>query len=171
MTARAIDLAILPGYARYRGRRFPCAVGRGGIGLKRAEGDGLTPTGTWRIGEVWYRPDRVAAPRFAGPLRRIGPRDIWSDDPRDPAYNLAGRAPDHPFSHEYLRRADPLYDMIAVLDYNWPLATPGMGSAIFLHVWRKPRHPTAGCIAFAPDVLRRILETWQPDARVVVSAA
>jgi len=167
----ARDLVVGRGRARYRGLSVPCAVGRGGIGRKRGEGDGITPQGCWRIAEVWYRPDRAAGPHFRGPVRETGPRDIWSDDPRDPAYNTPARGPGYPFSHERLHRADPLYDMFAVLDYNWPEATPGKGSAIFLHVWRKPRHPTQGCIAFAPDVLRFIIDTWQPDARVVVRPA
>ena len=46
--------------ARFRGRRFPCAVGRGGIGEKRAEGDGITPVGRHRIEAVLRRPDRVS---------------------------------------------------------------------------------------------------------------
>jgi L,D-peptidoglycan transpeptidase YkuD (ErfK/YbiS/YcfS/YnhG family) len=47
---------------------------------------------------------------------------------------------------------------------------PGRGSAIFLHVWRKPRHPTAGCIAFARDDLAWILAHWQRASRVVARA-
>ncbi len=168
MTPGAFDLVIAGGRARYRGQSFPCAVGSGGIGRKRGEGDGITPLGRWRIAEVWYRPDRIARPRFKGRVRMIGPRDIWSDDPRDPAYNNAARGPGYKFSHERLRRADALYDMLAVLDYNWPKATPGKGSAIFMHVWRKPRHPTEGCIALAPDMLRFIIESWRHDSRVVV---
>ncbi len=168
MTPRAFDLVIAGARARYRGRSFPCAVGRGGIGQKKGEGDGITPIGRWRIGEVWYRPDRIARPRFNGPVRIIGLRDIWSDDPRDPAYNRAARGREYGFSHERLRRADALYDMIAVLDYNWPEATSGKGSAIFMHVWRKPRHPTEGCIAFSADVLRFIIESWGPASRVVI---
>jgi L,D-peptidoglycan transpeptidase YkuD (ErfK/YbiS/YcfS/YnhG family) len=29
-----------------------------------------------------------------------------------------------------------LYDAYGVLDYNWPNAEPGKGSAIFIHAWR-----------------------------------
>ena len=57
------------------------------------------------------------------------------------------RAPYEP-SHEKLRRADPLYDVIMLTDWNWPQAQAGKGSAIFLHQWRRPGYPTEGCIAF-----------------------
>jgi L,D-peptidoglycan transpeptidase YkuD (ErfK/YbiS/YcfS/YnhG family) len=165
---RACDLVVTQTGARYRGRVYPCAVGRGGIGVKRGEGDGITPVGTWRIAEVRYRADRIVAPAAAMPMAPIGPADIWSDDPADPNYNRERTARAYPFSHERMFRADPLYDLVAITDFNWPNAIAGAGSAIFLHAWRKPRHPTAGCVAFAPPVLRVILESWVPEARIVI---
>lgn len=157
--------------AHFAGRRFPCAIGRGGIGEKRAEGDGITPTGTHRLEGLLYRPDRPAghagARIFPG-ARPIGPCDGWSDDPADPAYNAAIRLPRGP-SHERLRRADPMYDLIGVLDWNRHPVVAGKGSAIFLHVWRGPRRPTAGCVAFrAPDLLW-ILARWTSGSRVIVT--
>ena len=101
------------------------------------------------------------------PGRPIRPGDLWSDDPADPAYNLKVRAP-HPFSHEHLRRADPLYDIVLLTDWNWPDAVQGHGSAIFLHQWRRPGFPTAGCVAFRRDHLRRIATMIAPGARLVV---
>ncbi|HEU0222264.1 MAG TPA: L,D-transpeptidase family protein [Paracoccaceae bacterium] len=148
--------------ARFGRRHLPCAIGRSGIGAKRAEGDGITPRGAWRVEAVWFRPDRL---RVHG--RAILPRDAWSDDPRDPRYNQPVRLP-HPFGHERLRRPDPLYDLLAVLDFNRPRPVPGAGSAIFLHVWRGPRLPTAGCIAFRRADLLWLLARWKPRSRVIV---
>lgn len=99
--------------------------------------------------------------------RAQGAGDLWSDDGADPAYNHLVRAP-HPFSHERLCRADPLYDIVLITDWNWPDAKPGRGSAIFLHQWRKPRHPTEGCIAFRRDHLRWIARRIVPGSRVIV---
>lgn len=156
------DLVVGRWGARFLGRRFPCAVGRGGIGEKRREGDGITPAGCHRIEAVLVRRDRHA---LAG--RAIGPRDGWSDDPGDPAYNCLVRRP-HGFRHEALRRADPMYDLVAVLDWNRHPPVAGGGSAIFLHVWRAPRQPTAGCIAFRREDLAWILARWTPRSRVLV---
>lgn len=163
------DIVVTRWGARFAGHSFPCAIGRGGIvaaRLKR-EGDGATPAGRHRIVGCLYRPDRLApgeVPDWAVP---IGPGDLWSDDVRDPDYNLMVRAP-HPFGHERLRRADPLYDLVLITDWNWPFAEKGRGSAIFLHAWRKPRHPTAGCVAFAPADLRRIARRLRPGDGVEV---
>jgi L,D-peptidoglycan transpeptidase YkuD (ErfK/YbiS/YcfS/YnhG family) len=100
--------------------------------------------------------------------KQISLSDVWSDDPQDPDYNHGFHGPDHPYSHERLYRSDPLYDAFGILDYNWPIAVPGAGSAIFLHIWRKPRHPTEGCVAFDRRNLVWIFENWQPRSRVVI---
>ena len=98
---------------------------------------------------------------------RIGPCDLWSDDPKDDNYNLMVRAP-HGFSHEKLRRADPLYDLVILTDWNWPFAVPGRGSAIFLHRWRRPGYPTAGCVAFDPQDLLWIAQRIRHQTRLIV---
>ena len=129
-----------------RGRVLPCSIGRGGLSADKREGDGATPTGQHRIVGLLYRPDRVARP--ATWARPILPGDLWCDASGHAAYNHPVRAPFAP-SHEALRRADPLYDIVLVTDWNYPDAQPGAGSAIFLHQWRRPGFPTAGCIAMA----------------------
>lgn len=152
---------------RFLNRMFPCSIGRGGIvpARRKREGDGGTPTGVHRIVGMLYRPDRMAQPAdWALP---IGPMDLWSDDPKDPDYNLMVRAP-HGFSHEKLRRADPLYDLVILTDWNWPMAVPGRGSAIFLHRWRRPGYPTAGCVAFAPQDLLWIARRITYGTRLIV---
>ena len=154
--------------ARFGGRRMPCAVGRGGIGEKRTEGDGVTPAGRHRIEAVLARPDRLPL-RLVRRLgaRAIGPADGWSDDPADPRYNRLVRRP-HGFGCEAMRRADRQYDLVAVLDWNRDPVIAGRGSAIFLHVWRSPRRPTAGCIALRRADLAWVLARWTPRSGVVV---
>lgn len=149
------------------GRVFPCTIGRGGLVAADAkrEGDGGTPRGVHRIVGMLYRPDRLPAPQPWA--EAIGPMDLWSDDVRCPDYNHLVRAP-HPFSHEALRRADPLYDLVLVTDWNWPVAVPGKGSAIFLHQWRRPGYPTAGCVAFSRKDLHWIAARVQPGARLII---
>ena len=162
-----LDMVLTPTGLRFQGRRFACTIGRGGVvaAERKREGDGGTPTGTHRIVGMLYRPDRMARPTdWALP---IGPSDLWSDDVRDPDYNLMVRAP-HEFSHERLRRADPQYDLVLITDWNWPYSVPGRGSAIFLHRWRRPCAPTAGCVALAPQDLLWIAQRLRPQSRLIV---
>lgn len=161
------DIVITRMGARFLGRRFACTVGRGGVvppGAKR-EGDGATPAGVHRIVGMLYRADRL--PRPADWALPIGPGDLWSDDGADPAYNHMTRAP-HGFSHERLRRADPMYDLVLITDWNWPDAVPGRGSAIFVHQWRRPLRRTAGCVAFARADLHWIARRVVPGTRLIV---
>ena len=162
MTPR--DLVLTPMGVRFGGITYPCTLGRGGVRRDKREGDGATPRGVHRITGMLYRPDRLARPApWAAP---IGPRDLWCDDPAHPAYNQPVRAPFRA-SHERLRRADRLYDLVLLTDWNEG-GTPGAGSAIFLHRWRKPGHPTEGCIAFQPDHLRRLAARICRGTRLIV---
>lgn len=130
-----------------------CAIGRGGIGVKAGEGDGVTPTGTFRIRRVLYRPDRVASPRTNLPVAAIAEDDGWCDAPGDAAYNKPVKLP-YPASHEKMWRDDHLYDVVVVLGFNDDPVIAGKGSAIFLHVARPDYGPTEGCVALPlPDLL------------------
>ena len=158
-------MVLTPLGLRFMGRHFPCSIGRGGLRADKREGDGATPRGIHRIAGLLYRPDRIARPApWAVPIR---PFDLWSDDPNDSQYNLLTRAP-YPHSHEKLRRADPLYDLVLITDWNWPLATPGHGSAIFIHQWRRPGYPTEGCVALRRDHLHWIARNTPPGTRLIV---
>ncbi len=162
------DMVLTRQGLRFRGRLYPCSIGRNGVTRDKREGDGATPVGVHRLVGMLHRPDRMARPcDWALP---IGLRDLWSDDPRDQDYNLMVRAP-YPHGHERLRRADPLYDLIIITDWNWPRAERGRGSAIFIHAWRKPGYPTAGCIALDPGDLRRIAPLIRYETRLIVPAS
>ncbi|MDC0737922.1 L,D-transpeptidase family protein [Cognatishimia sp. SS12] len=159
------DLILTRTHLRFGHVRLPCTVGRGGIRGDKRESDGATPVGSHRIVGLLYRPDRLTAPRpWARP---IGICDLWSDDSGDAQYNQLVRAPYLP-SHEKLRRADPLYDIVLLTDWNWPDATPGCGSAIFLHSQRRPGYPTEGCIAFRRDHLLWLVSRIELGHRLIV---
>ncbi len=161
------DLVLTPRGLRFLGRIFPCSIGKGGLTNDKREGDGATPTGMHRIVAMFYRADRVSVNN--GWAHPIGPRDLWSDDASDVAYNHLVQAP-YDASHERMRRADPLYDLVIVTDWNWPNAVPGKGSAIFIHQWRRPGFPTEGCLAFRRDHLHWIARRIKPGTRVIIPA-
>lgn len=160
-------MVLTPVGLRYRGRILPCSIGRCGVTTGKSEGDGATPAGTHRITGLLFRPDRIRRPTpWARPIR---PGDLWSDEVSDPAYNTAVKAP-HRFSHEHLRRADPLYNLILLTDWNSQPTRPGCGSAIFMHQWRRPGFPTEGCIALCSRDLREIARYAAPGTKLIVPA-
>ena len=163
---KSTDIVVTPMGVRVMGRKLPCTVGRGGLTDRKAVGDMATPRGVHRIVGVMYRPDRMARPTdWALPIK---PGDLWSDAVTDDNYNLMVRVP-HPYSHEDLRRADPMYDLVIVTDWNWPNAVKGRGSAIFMHQWRGKGRPTAGCVAFRRDHLRWVAAQIRHETRLVIA--
>ena len=161
----AFDMVFASGRLHYLGRAMPATCGRGGVCDDKREGDGATPRGVLRIAAVMYRPDRVTSP---GPWAvPIYPGDVWCDDPAHASYNHLCRTP-LPASHEQMRRADPQYDSVMITDWNWPKARPGAGSAIFLHQWRRPGAPTAGCVAVARPDMHWLAARAAPGTRLVV---
>lgn len=163
------DLVLTPAGVRFAGRLLPASLGRAGIAGDKREGDGATPAGIHRVLGLLYRPDRIARhllPRWARPIHL---EDRWCDLSGHPDYNHLTRRP-FGKSAERLRRADPLYDLVLPLDWNWPEAVPGRGSAIFIHQWRRPGYPTAGCLAFSRADLLFIATRAAPGTRVIVPA-
>lgn len=135
---------------------FRVALGRGGIGIDKREGDGATPAGLLPLRAVLYRPDRLSAPQSAVPTRPLTVADGWCDDPGHAAYNRPVRLPIDA-SAEALWRDDAVYDIIGVLGWNDEPVEPARGSAIFLHLARPDFGPTEGCIALPLDALLHVL--------------
>ena len=162
------DIVVGRWGARVGGRVLPCAIGRGGIRVRKIEGDGATPAGTFALRRLYWRSDRLQRPRTALACTPIGPRLGWSDDSRDPLYNRPcglGRG----FSAERMRRGDRLYDLVVATSHN-EAGVPGAGSAIFLHLRRGLGPRTAGCVAFRRDHMLWVLRRAGPRSRLVIRA-
>ena len=168
--AGSLDLVVGAWGARFAGRRFACSLGRGGVvaAAAKREGDMASPAGAWRLLGGYFRADRLARPATALPLVPLGPRQGWAEDPDDPRYNLPVSHP-HAYPVDRMRRGDPLYDICLVADHNRDPVVPGAGSAIFVHLWRGPRRPTAGCVAFRRPDLEWIIARWTRRSRLVIS--
>ncbi|MBV9953864.1 MAG: L,D-transpeptidase family protein [Pseudolabrys sp.] len=146
---------------------IPVALGRGGIKANKREGDGATPRGIFRLRRLWWRADRHPRPHTMLPVRRIGPRDGWCEDPGDRNYNRRVDVP--PGSNaDRLARADALYDFIIEIDHNTRPRIAGRGSAVFIHIARQGFAPTAGCVALTMPALRRLLANVGPRTKIMI---
>ncbi len=173
------------GTITFKGKTFPCALGRSGVipGDAKREGDGATPSGTYPLRTLWIRLDKCRGlePKCVLPRRTISILDGWSDDSASPNYNRYiqlefdkdSKDPKDitPESHEVLWRQDDVYDLIVDLGYNDNPPVPGRGSAIFLHVARPEMTPTAGCVAMKKDDLVELLAMIDADTQIEILEA
>lgn len=145
------------------------AIGRGSVRALKREGDGATPPGRFPVRGILFRADRAPRPSTHLPVRAIGDRDGWSDDPLDRNYNRLIKLPSGR-SAESLKRGDDLYDLVLVLGYNDRPRVRGKGSAIFMHLARPGYTPTEGCIALSRRDLYAVLAEIRCGTDIVVMA-
>lgn len=148
---------------------FRAALGRSGRSSRKREGDGATPIAAMRILHGYFRRARVSGPLLTRlPMTAIGATMLWCDAPADANYNRPVRAPFRP-SHEKMLRADGLYDICLVMDWNISGRRRNLGSAIFFHCARPGYPPTEGCVAVDPSDMRRLLPLIGPGTVVRVT--
>jgi len=66
---------------------FKCSIGKNGSNNNKKEGDKTTPKGIFRIGNIFYRPDRVNKPTSNLKTVIIKKNMGWCDDPSSRFYN------------------------------------------------------------------------------------
>ena len=127
--------------------KLRCSVGKKGFNRKKIEGDFTTPKGTFKLGNIYYRPDKVRKPVSKLKLIPIRRNMGWCDDPKSKSYNkLIKIKKNLKIGYEELYRKDSKYDYLILIEYNYKNTIRFKGSAIFIHL-TKNYSPTKGCIA------------------------
>tara|TARA_X000000950_G_C13375178_1_gene442015 strand:+ start:18 stop:518 length:501 start_codon:yes stop_codon:yes gene_type:complete len=144
-----------------------CTIGKRGIGLKRKEGDLITPKGKHKIKYILYRNDRVK--NIQSKIKKVIIRKNmgWCDDPKSKNYNKLIKSP-YPYSYEKLYKKENIYDIILVLNYNMNPIIKNKGSAIFIHVAKKNYKKTEGCVALKKSDLLKIIKVLKRNTTVMI---
>tara|TARA_B100000745_G_scaffold276160_1_gene206002 strand:+ start:400 stop:891 length:492 start_codon:yes stop_codon:yes gene_type:complete len=124
---------------------FKCSIGKNGLKKNKIEGDQCTPKGTFQIGHIYYRSDRIIKPVTSLKIKKIKQNLGWCNNSKSKFYNKEVNI-QKLNGFEKLYRRDNKYDIILVIKYNYTKVVPNRGSAIFLHL-TKNYEPTAGCLA------------------------
>lgn len=161
---------------------FPVVVGRNGLGWglglagyksagpEKGEGDGRAPAGAFTLGTAFGSAPKPP-PETKFHYIHAGSNDFFVDDPRSADYNTWVRVEDGSDpktrwrSFERMARTDSLYEYGIVVNHNTDPIVKGRGSAIFLHVWRSPSSPTAGCTAMQRENMIFLLQWLDPDRK------
>ena len=166
---------------------IPVVVGRSGLGWgvglhadglpgpHKVEGDGKAPAGIFALGTSFgyglLQPDGCSYP-----YRQATEYDYFIDDIDSPVYNqwmsLADSSKKDPQyfwrSFERMKRDDDLYELGIVVKHNMDPVVVGRGSAIFLHIWRGPDQPTAGCTAMSKENLLKVMRWLDPSKNPIL---
>jgi L,D-peptidoglycan transpeptidase YkuD (ErfK/YbiS/YcfS/YnhG family) len=156
------------GYLEYKNFKFRCALGKAGVKTKIKEGDNITPKGTYKILNIYYRKDRIKKIKSSINKIKINKNMGWCDDTLSKYYNKQIKLPSK-FSHEILYRKDNIYDIVCVINYNINPTLKNKGSAIFLHIAKKNYQRTKGCIALKKSHLITLLSIIKKNTKIKIS--
>jgi L,D-peptidoglycan transpeptidase YkuD (ErfK/YbiS/YcfS/YnhG family) len=151
-----MNIKINKHYLLYKDFKIRCCIGKSGIKKAKKEGDLSTPKGTFKIGLLYYRKDRIKLPNCKIKKKFIKKNMGWCTDSRSQKYNKEVYFPTK-YRAEKLYRKTHVYDLIIHIKHNCLPTKKYKGSAIFLHVARKNYKKTEGCVAISKkDFLKLI---------------
>ena len=124
---------------------FKCSIGKKGFTSSKIEGDKKTPKGTYTLGPLFYRKDKIKTPITKLKKKIIKKNMGWCDDTSSFFYNKLIKIKKK-IKHEKMYRSDSKYNIIIPIHYNTFNTKKNKGSAIFLHLTNNYKR-TLGCIA------------------------
>ena len=163
-----MHIQINKNYLMFDKYKVKCALGKRGIGIKKKEGDKITPKGRYNIKYLLYRKDRIKKMKTKLKKIIIKKNMGWCDDSNSRNYNKLIRLPVK-YNHEKLYKNDNSYDIILVLNFNMYPIKKNKGSAIFIHVAKKNYKKTLGCIAISKISLLKIIKKLNKKSIVEIS--
>lgn len=175
-TVPVLTVRRAPGRHRHRGLLtagwavYPCALGEAGVSVFKREGDAKTPAGRFALVKLYLRPGNSWQFGLSGiksRARLIQQNMGWCDDASDSNYNREIKLP-YRARHEILFRADGLYDIFFVIDWNIRPRIRGAGSAIFMHIAKTGYKPTEGCIAVDRRAMSKLIARMGTHTKILV---
>ena len=130
----------------FKNYKLKCVIGKRGIKKNKIEGDRATPKGTYSLGKLYFRTDRLKNIKTKLPLKIIKKNMGWCHLSNDKKYNREIKISINNNNFEKLYRRDHKYDALIVINYNVSPTRSNKGSAIFIHLTKNYK-PTDGCIA------------------------
>ena len=124
---------------------FKCSIGKKGFTSSKIEGDKKTPKGTYTLGPLFYRKDKIKTPITKLKKKIIKKNMGWCDDSNSFFYNKLIKIKKK-IKHEKMYRWDDKYNIVIPVHYNTLNTKKNKGSAIFLHLTNNYKK-TLGCIA------------------------
>ena len=112
-----MNIKIKKHFLLYKDYKLKCSIGKSGITNFKKEGDLATPKGTFNLGFLYYRKDKVKLPKCKLSKKIIKKNMGWCDDYKSKKYNQEIKFP-FPYSAEKLYRKSQIYDLLINIKFN-----------------------------------------------------
>ena len=147
---------------------FKCTIGKKGLSFNKNEGDLKTPKGNFKIGNLYYRADRINKPLTKLKTIPIQKNMGWCNDINNKKkYNKLVKISKN-IKYEKMYRYDNKYDLVIPIKYNFHQPKLGKGSAIFLHLTKNYKS-TAGCIALSKKDFLILLKLIKRNTNIIIN--
>ena len=147
--------------------KFRCSTGKNGFTKNKIEGDKKTPTGTYNIGDLYYKKFLKSEIQTKLKCVQIKKNMGWCDNPKDNKnYNKLIKIKKK-LKYEKLFRKDEKYDLLIPILYNTKKIIPGKGSAIFIHL-TKNYNNTLGCVALKKNDFLILLRLINRNTKIKI---
>ncbi len=148
--------------------KLKCCIGKAGIKKKKIEGDKATPAGIFKLGDLYYRKDRIHNIATNLKKRVIKKNMGWCNDPKSKKYNkLILINKKIKINYEKMFRKDYKYDLLIPIYYNYFKPKKYSGSAIFLHLTKNFK-PTIGCVALLKKDFFILLKLISKNSKIIL---
>lgn len=136
----------------------------------KMEGDGKSPAGIFSLGCAFGFVLKEEMSHLKIDYFQIDEYSEAVDDPQSIYYNHIVNNKEILFpdwrSSEKMAK-EPLYAFGLMINHNYPNPLPGLGSAIFMHIWENEDVGTSGCTAMSQEHLAEIL-SWLDSKKMPV---
>lgn len=135
----------------------------------KVEGDGRSPAGVFTFSSAFaYNPKELWQPTKM-PMHRVTARTVCVETIGSKSYNRIvdedDTTPRDWESPDRMLRPSGVYRYGLFVNHNAPKTKPGAGSCIFMHLWRRPGAPTAGCTAMNQPAMQVLLAWLDPGRK------
>ena len=147
--------------------KLKCCIGKKGISKNKIEGDLQTPSGIFKLGNLYWRSDRIKKPETKLFCKKIKKNMGWCNDTSSAYYNKEIQI-NKKVKHEKLYRHDYKYDLFILIKYNYLKTKKNKGSAIFIHL-TKDYKATAGCIGLSKKDFLILSKMLKKNSQIIIS--
>ena len=146
--------------------KLKCCIGKKGISKNKIEGDLQTPSGIFKLGNLYWRPDRIKKPETKLFCKKIKKNMGWCNDTVSAYYNKEIQI-NKKIKHEKLYRHDYKYDLFILVKYNYLKVKKNKGSAIFIHLTKNYK-ATSGCIAVSKKDFLILSKMLKKNSQIII---